>query len=281
MSRRETLSFTMLLVPILAGIAVTARADILPPDAKVIHYSYEVENLDAFADKVFVVWPRSCGSDGDPIGTIDLSLNPQWASRMHEVDYEVLAKGKTHEILRYCAHTMRIYALPAAEFPRASRVATADEWTLGIKKDETLAHLPALDAIDLKKRMVFFEKDARVARAPFKFDMVGIGPAASPLKAVHDVIAVEAVEGAAIKVASKRAIYTYEDGSSETRAYATPERPSPSGSGDAGAPAVSTTPATGDAALKDGGTRWVYLAAVAGLIVGGIIAFIQRKRRGA
>ncbi|MBX3185761.1 MAG: hypothetical protein KF819_02050 [Labilithrix sp.] len=297
----------MLAGALLAAAAPNAaRADVLPEDAKVVQYSYEVENLDAFADKVFVAWPRACGSDGEPLGKIDLGLNPQWASRMHDVDYEVLEAKKELRVLRYCAHTMRIYALPRAAFPPSSRPAPRDDWALDLKKDNPQAIVPALDAIDLQKRMPFFASDARVARSPFALDMIMlVRRSSSTLAKVHDVIGVDAVDAATLTVSSKRVTYTYEDGATETFAYRSLKRPSPSrpkalepppgGNArdddptppaiDAGAlapDAPSQPPAAAPApASKDLGTRWVYLAAIAGLLVGGIIAWAQKNKKSA
>jgi hypothetical protein len=211
------------------GMSGSASADVLPSDARPIVYSYELENLEAFGDKVFVVWPRACGSDGEPLGDIDLALNPQWEPRMHDVDYEVVTSAKRLAVLRYCADTMRLYALPVAEFAKASRPATQDEWTLGVERGGALSHLPALDAIDLKARMAFFEKDRRVARSSRRFDVVMLVRAsASSLKAVHDVLRVERVEGTTVSLAPKRAKYTYMDGASEDVPYTSDKRPSPS-----------------------------------------------------
>lgn len=220
------------------GASSASRADILPPDARPIAYSYELENVEAFGDRVFVVWPRACGSDGEPLGKIDLALNPQWEPRMHDVDYEVVSSAKRLEVLRYCAATMRLYALPAARFATASRLATEDEWMLGVKKGETITHVPALDAIDLKARIAFFGKDQRVARSSRGLDVVlFVRASASSLKAVHDVLRVERVDGEAVDLVPKRAKYTYMDGVTEEVPYTSGTRPSPSRPGALARPA--------------------------------------------
>ena len=93
-------------------------------------------HVDAYPDKVFVAWPRTCGSTGDPLGAVSLQLNPDWVSRLHEVDYEVLGPGK-HQVSPYCALTTRVFALSSASFPRASRTATADDTALGTRPGDT------------------------------------------------------------------------------------------------------------------------------------------------
>ena len=140
-----------------AAIAIASRG--VRADAKAIDYTYEIENLEAHPEKVFVAWPRTCGSTGDPLGTVSLQLNPDWVSRLHEVDYEVLGKGK-HQVLPYCAPTTRFFALPSAAFPQASRAATVDDSALGKKPGESYLVLPALDEIELPKRIAFFGSDS-------------------------------------------------------------------------------------------------------------------------
>jgi hypothetical protein len=239
---------------------------------KAVEHTYEIENLDAYPQHVFVAWPRTCGSTGDPLGTVSLQLNPDWVSRQHEVDYEVLEKGKRHEISPYCLSSMRIHALPAAAFPRGSRVATVDDSALGKKPGETYATLPALDEIDLPKRIPFFASDPRRVSSPFRFDAPAtVLPPAGPPKAVHHVLAIEGVT-AAFGVQPKRAIYTYDEGPPQTVSY-----PVDAGTMDAGATAsAAPTPPP-----RDLGTRWVYAAALGGLIAGGIIAHYRKKRAAA
>lgn len=259
-------------------------------DARAIAYTYEVENLDAHPDKVFVAWPRACGAAGDPLGAVSLQLNPDWVARLHDVDYEVLEKGKHHEVLPYCAQTTRIFALPAAAFPRASRVATADDLAIGSRAGETYAVLPALDEIDLPRRIPFFASDPRRGASAFRFDVVATARAGSPLRAVHDVLAIQGAvgTGSPFTVEPKRAVYMYDDGASETVAYAGLQRPAPTRTGaldvDAGAnvaagasadPRPSATPSPPP---RDRGTRWVYAAAIGGLVAGGAIAHYRRKR---
>ena len=284
------------------GAPSAARADVLPPSSRPIDYSYELENLEAFSDRVFVMWPRSCGSSGQPLGTIDLALNPQWEPRMHDIDYEVVSSAKRLDVPRYCAETMRLYALPAARFATASQVVMEDRWTLGVKKGDTITHVPALDAIDLKARMAFLAEDESVARSSRGLDVVLlVRTTVSSLKAVHDVLRVERVEGAAVDLVPKRARYTYMDGVTEEVPYTSGTRPSPSrpgalarpgtsffGEDDAASPgptpstASSQTSAGGEpdsvAVVRAGSRRrnlWWALAALA-LVVVGAVAWRRR-----
>jgi hypothetical protein len=254
------------------GSSGLARADVA--------YSFEIENADAHADKVLVVWPRACGAKGEPLGTIDLALNPDWASRMHEVDYEVVVRGHNHTLAPPCAKSARLYALPADVFARGTRVATADDKSIGqMQAGAPFAILPALDAIDLGKRIELFGKDARVLRTGFRFERpTASRPAA--LTAVHEVLEVDAFDGASFAVKVKRAVCTLEDGGSET---VTEPGSAVVAAADASAsPASSAAPAPApppDPAKPDLGTRWVLLAAVSGLVVGGVLAY--RKKRAA
>ena len=256
------------------GSSGIARADVA--------YSYEVENADARADKVLVVWPRACGAKGEPLGEIDLKLNPDWASRMHEVDYELVVRGRSHVLAEPCAKSARLYALPADAFARGTRVATGDDKSIGqLEAGAPFAILPALDAIDLGKRIELFEKDARVLRTSFRFDRaMASGP--SGLRAVHEVLEVDSFDATSFAAKTKSVIYTYEDGGVET---VTGPRMATLAAADASAPAapassaapVSSAPV--EPAKPDLGTRWALLAAVAGLVVGGVLAY--RKKRAA
>lgn len=258
----------------LLGSSGVARADVA--------YSYEIENADAHADKVLVVWPRACGATGEPLGTVDLALNPDWASRMHDVDYEVVARGRKHTLLDHCTKSARLYALPAEAFARGTRVATADDMSIGqMEAGAPFAILPALDAIELPKRIALFGTDARVLRSAFRFEpSLASRPAA--LKAVHEVLEVRAFDATSFAVRTKRAIYTHADGHLETVT-------DPGGgavavdAGAAAAPVASAPaalpPTSPEPAKHDLGTRWVLLAAVAGLVVGGVMAY--RKKRDA
>lgn len=209
-------------------LAPEAAADILPAGRKPVQYSYEIEGVGRAPDWVVVAWPRTCGSDGDPLGEVNLDLNPQWVSRMHDVDYEVLAEGRVLDVLKYCGHTMRLYGLPRGAFPPSSRTATRDDWTLGLKEGDATQILPALDAIDLKERIKFFAEDRRLARSDFRFSIVITVPDASPLAAVHDILRVEGVTDGALRVAPRVARYTYKDGAREEIAYRDRARPLPS-----------------------------------------------------
>jgi len=248
-----------------AAIAVVVGLSSLPARADT---TYEIENVDAYPDKVFVAWPRTCGSTGDPLGAVSLQLNPDWALRQHEVDYEVIEKGKRHEVLPYCLSTMRIHALPAAEFLRASRVATADDASLGKKPGETFAILPALDAIELPKRIPFFASDPRSRTSPLRFDEMG--RAWRSTKSVHVVLAIDA----AFIAQPKRVVYTYDQNAPETVTYPRGD----AGGADADADAGAVTAAVPTPPSHDMGTRWVYAAAIVGLLAGGLIARYKKKR---
>lgn len=269
MRLRLSLAASALLVLGSSGIA---RADAA--------YSYEIENADAHADKVLVVWPRACGAKSEPLGTIDLALNPDWASRMHEVDYEVVVRGRRHALAEPCAKSSRLYALPADVFARGTRMATADDKPIGqTEAGAPFVILPTLDAIDLGKRIALFETDTRVLRTSFRFDAVKASRPAT-VKAIHEVLEVDAFDATSFAVKVKHAIYTHEDGGTET---VTGPAAASSLAADASVPAVpassaSTPAAPTEPAKTDLGTRWVLLAAVSGLVVGGILA--ARKKRG-
>jgi hypothetical protein len=224
--------------------------------------------MEAHADKVLVVWPRTCAASGEPIGALDLSLNPDWASRLNEVDYEVVVPGKKHTLLEHCRTTSRLFALATSAFPRGTRTATADDTLIGQKTGELFAILPALDLIDITKRIDFFGKDPQVLRTPFRFEPVKAD--AKGAQAVHDVLAVEGFGRTEFQVVVKRVVYTYADGGSLSATSPASGSPSTSPT-----PTTTTPPTTAPA---DGGTRWVYLAAIGGLVVGGLIAFFRKKR---
>jgi hypothetical protein len=275
-----------------------------------IAYTYEIENADAWPDKVLVLWPRTCQASGKPLGAIDLALNPDWAPRMHEIDYEVVVKGKVHGIVRYCVESARFFALPASDFARGARDSTADDTAIGqAEAGAPFAIVPALDAVDLKRRVELFAADPRVLRAAFRFDApapAAAAPVAAPgavLKAVHDVLAVSELGPADFVVGPKRVVYTYQDDATETLLYVGASRPPPSrartastafaeggavaeggafaeggadaarGEAEAGVDAAAST-----GAPADRGTRFVYLAAVAGLVSGGLLALYRKKR---
>jgi hypothetical protein len=238
-------------------------------------YSYEIENADAHTDKVLVVWPRACGAKGEPLGTVDLALNPDWTSRMHDIDYEVVVGAKKHALHESCTTTARLYALPAAEFARGTREATADDRSIGQSEaGAPFAILPALDAIELPKRIQLFEKDARVLRTTFRFEPSKPSRPAT-LKAVHEVLEVSAFDATSFAVAVKRAIYTHEDGHLETVTDLgrVADASAPASAASAAAPVVPAEPAKPDL-----GTRWVLLAAVAGLVLGGVLAYRKKQK---
>lgn len=287
--RRSSLVVASALFALAATSARSAAADTAPA------YSYEVENADVSPDKVLVVWPRTCQASGKPLGAVDLALNPDWASRMNEVDYEVVVKGKRHGIVDHCMETARFYALPASEFPRGTRTSTADDSAIGQPEaGAPFTILPALDAVDLKKRIDLFGSDPRVLKASYRFEPPKIAGSYAQVKAVHDVLAVDGFGATAFSVIAKRVIYTYDDGTTEVRAYVGASRPeSLRARGDAGTEDASATGvpspdagvATGtsptgkdEPAPSDRGTRFVYLAAIAGLVAGGVLAFYRKKR---
>ena len=253
-------------------VPASARAD--GGSASSYAYSYEIQNADARADKVLVVWPRACGASGDPLGAVDLALNPDWASRMNDVDYEVVVSGKHHELQDGCTRTTRLYALPADAFPRGSRDATADDSAIGQKAvGAKFVVLPALDAIDRKARIDFFANDPRVLRTVYRFAAVKpTEESRGGVKSVHDVLVVDGFDATSFTVRTKHVVYTYMDGRTEIEA-ATTAMPTPSAG-----PIPSATKSPENAGPRDLGTRWVFLAAVGGLVLGGVIAFFRKKR---
>ncbi len=260
-----------------ASVSMAAVLTARPARAETIAYSYEIENVDAHPGKVLVVWPRSCASSGEPLGVVDLKLNPDWSARMHDVDYEVVGKGG-REILQLCMKTSRLFALPADAFPRGSRVSTADDMAIGQPEaGASFVILPALDAIDLKKRIELFEKDPRVSRTAFRFDAEAAAKRGPPgTKAVHEVLSVEGLDGSSFTVDVKRAVYMNADGGIVSGAAPAADAGPRSDAGQAASPAPVAPPVD----PVDRGTRWVYAAAVAGLVAGGIIAAVRKKKPG-
>ena len=245
--------------------ASTARAD------GNVASTYEIENVEARPDQVIVAWPRTCGSTGEPLGSVSLQLNPDWVGRLHEVDYEVVGKGR-HELSTYCAKTMRLHALPVGAFPKVTRVATADDSSLGKKVGEAMDILPALDAIELPKRVAFFASDPRKVSAAYAFDEAA--PDAGAVKAVHRVLVVDPT-APTFAIKAKTVTFTFASGPPVTLpGDVPPPSASDAGAVDAGPTAVPAPPAPS----KDAGTRWVYAAAIGGLIAGGLIAHYRKKK---
>jgi hypothetical protein len=280
--RGSLIALTVVVVGLARAPVARADGGVVAPSVASATWSYEVENADALPGKVLVVWPRACSSTGEPLGAVDLKLNPDWAARMNDVDYEVVVSGKRHELSEDCRKTSRLYALPADAFPKGSRVSTADDKGIGQgATGQPFAVLPQLDTIDRKKRIEFFEKDPRVLRTSFRFDAAPASKSAKPLAGVHQALTVTPSSAAELDVTVKRVVYTYQDGTSDTA------NPSANAGGDASTGAgIAINPAADGAAggvpdlanRPDGGTRWVFLAAVAGLVVGGLIAFFRKKR---
>lgn len=256
---------------LLLGSTGIARADVA--------YSYEMDNADARADKVLVVWPRACSATGEPLGTVDLKLNPDWSSRMRDIDYEVVVRGKKHVLLEHCAKSSRLYALPVAEFARGSRDSTVDDMSIGqMETGGAVRHPPlARRGVASRSASSFFGKDARVLRTTFRFEPSKASRPAA-LEAVHEVLEVDAFDATSFAVKTKRAIYTHADGHLET--VEGPAGWTASAAADASAPAApAAAPAAPAApAPPNLGTRWVLLAAVASLVMTVVILVFRKKR---
>ena len=264
----------------LAGLAAVLGASSARADVPL--HTYAIENVDAFPDKVFVAWPRTCGSTGDPLGAVSLQLNP---------DYEVIRQGAAHQVMPYCLATMRIFALSAAAFPRGNRPASGDDGSLGKKAGETVDLLPALDAIELPKRVAFFADDSRKVASPFRFDAPVAGYDAGPAvpRGVHRAFVIEGAFDASppsFTLVTKHVKLTFDKptpdvdlspAGASAKLVAGDGGPGQAdrGRADAGmtaAPAPPPEPVRGD-----GGTRWVYAAAIGGLLAGGLIAHYRKK----
>ena len=257
----------------LSSVAASSVARPAHADASTPAYSYEIENAPP-PGKVLVVWPRACSATGEPLGNVDLALNPDWTSRMNDVDYEVIVKGRSYTLLEPCTKTSRLYALPVDAFLPGSRESTADDVSIGqAEAGVPFPIVPALDGIDRKQRIDFFAKDPRVARTAFRFETVRAG-----VSAVHEVLAVEG-EGPSFAVRTVRAVYTYEDGGSATVSGGADA--GASADADAGANAGANASASAAPGAHDLGTRWVLLAALGGLAAGGFLAYSRKKREGA
>jgi len=262
----------------LAAIAVGLFAGRARADGPVAH-TYAIQNVDAYPGKVFVAWPRTCGAAGGPLGAVSLQLNPDWAARQHEVDYEVIRQGAVHQVMPYCLATMRIYALPAEAFARASRVATADDVSLGKKAGETFDILPALDALDLQKRPSFFADDPRKVASPFRFDapLPGNAPAVpAAARAVHRDLVIEpsfVASPPSFALVTSHVRVSFDKPTPDSDVY-----PSDAGAATADAGVVAAAPAPASSPRGDGGTRWVYAAAIGGLVAGGLIARYRKRK---
>lgn len=211
----------------LLAAPTSARADIMPSGGKGVKYSFEIEGLAAHPDVVFVLWPRMCGTAGEPLGEVnytDASLKER-----HEVDYEVLSEG-AHELLRYCAATARVYALSAAKFPTESHVGAEDDWRLGRKVGERYLVVPAIDALTLKARVPFFA-NARHAAYPFEF--LSVLRRDSPIRSVHDVLTVRALDDTRLELGPRAVTYGYADGGAGTLPWTSGKHPRPPGQPDA------------------------------------------------
>ena len=277
MGRAATLVAASVLVVTAAFVTSSARADGDAAAPPAYAYSYEVENADPTPEHVLVVWPRICSASGEPLGKVDLALNPDWATRMNDVDYEVIVTGKHHELADSCRKTSRLYALAASAFPRGMRSATADDSAIGQHVvGQPFPIVPLLDAVDRKRRIELFEKDPRVSRTAFQLDEPS--KPSKPLKAMHEVLALGSFTPTTFVVVQKRVDYTYQDGTSET---VTPHPDTAEATADAGAKSSSAANPganTPESPPLDIGTRWVFLAAVGGLVAGGLIAFYRKKR---
>jgi len=253
-------------------VAGRARAD-----SATNAYSYEIANGPP-PGKVLVVWPRACSATGEPLGDVDLALNPDWKTRMNDVDYEVIVQGRSYTLLETCTKKSRLYALPVDAFPPGTRESTADDVSLGqAEAGVAFPIVPALDAIDRKQRIEFFAKDPRVARTAFRFDTAS----AVGVAAVHDVLAIDGGDATSFTLRKIRAIYTHADGGSETvNADAGSDARAEAGA-DAGADAGAVVKAGAARGALDLGTRWVLLAALGGLAAGGFLAYSRKKRDGA
>lgn len=226
-------ALTLLTLGALAGAkASPAQADLVPSSSKRIRYSYEVTGLEKHPEVTLVLWPRACGSRGEPMGTVDLGLNPQWKEHFHDVDYEVIVPGQRAEIGKFCAGTAHLYALPAREFRTEKSVSAEKQWQLGLEAGQPMLRVPALDKLDLAQRMAFFAKSGKARRAAYAFTPPDFVHRRSQVDAVHDVL--HATLGrAGLAIGGAQAVYTYRDGTTESLAYPKPgaERPQPTRKG--------------------------------------------------
>ena len=211
--------------------SLPAFADVAPPNARRLGYTYEVANLAAHPQALVVAWPRACGSDGRSLGHVDLALNPHLKDRMHEVDYEVVVAGKRHGIGKFCATSTALYALPAKDYPTQARAFEKDDWMLGLKKGDTQLLIPALNAKSQAERIPFFEEEQQSQRAGHRFAVVTWVAAPTPLKAIHDVLEIATLTSRQFVVKPARVVYAYDDGKEETLSYADGVRPAPSRKG--------------------------------------------------
>lgn len=271
MPRARLVLAALAVASILATRATTAHADPAAPA-----YSYEIEN-DPPAGTVLVVWPRACSASGEPLGNVDLALNPDWASRKNDVDYEVIVKRTRYSLLEPCLQTSRLYLLPTDVFPPGSRLSTADDVSIGQPEaGMPFPIVPALDAIDRKERIALFDHDPRLRRTPFHFAATAPPPSAVTVHEVLSLAADPTPTTTTFTITQLRVDYTYQDAApSSSPASASASAPAPA---PASAPAPAPGPAPAPAPAPDLGTRWVLLAALSGLLAGGLLAY-SRKRR--
>ena len=299
---------SMLGVALLAS-PTRARADIMPSGGKRVSYTYEIANLAEHPEATFVLWPRTCGSDGEPVGTVDLGMNPQMAGHLHDIDYEALRPGP-HELLKFCGHTAHVYALDAKTFPTDARAADKDNWVLGWKTGDKYLGVAALDAMTIQARMPFFASDPRARRADYAFQYVQILRKTSPIATIHDVLRIASLDAWHLVVAPVKVRYGYADGTSEEVAWAAGKHPYPPGKpdalrspvfgsggaedtdfgeGDAAAPAAgdASAPAAVDAGANvaamvsppsEPSSPWPLRLVLGGLVLGAAIALGLRGR---
>ena len=210
-----------------ALVAFDARADIIPNGAKTVKYSYEITNLAEHPEITFVMWPRMCGSGGEPLGEINY-VNPE-AKERHAIDYQVLGPG-THDLLKYCARAGRVYALDAKAFPTDKRMAEEDDWRLGLTKGHEYFGVQALDKMTIKERVPFF---AAARRADYAFEYVLVLRQGSPITAIHDVLTIKSIDAKTMEIAPSKVEYTYVDGKREELAWTSGKHPRPPGKPDA------------------------------------------------
>ncbi len=223
--RSRRLALSVLGVALWTG---SAAADIAPDNAKNVSVSYSFTNLGEHLDFTLIHWPRKCGSDGAPMGEVDLDLNPQFAAHLNDIDYEVVAPDRKHELGKFCSGSARLFALPAKDYPVAMSVAGEDDWTLGLSKGDRYGHVKSIDALTLPERINFFSKDPEVRRSKYRFSTIGYVRAPHPLKHAEDQLAIEKITETELVVVPKRVVYTYDDGATESFDYQGTKRPPPS-----------------------------------------------------
>ena len=66
---------------------------------ELVNGAYKGLTYARLANFTDTIGPRVCGSEGEPLGKVDLAQSPDRAGRKNDIDYDVMVKGKRHQLL--------------------------------------------------------------------------------------------------------------------------------------------------------------------------------------